>query len=197
LRDCGNNVFCCGVDDTQCCDDNTGYFVDPNTGVVKAASQGNSTVSPIWWQVDSSAILASTNSATNPSTTVFTSAIVTSNYVISASVSTSMGLSSSSSSPQPTAGPPSPHSLSAGAGAGIGIGGAVVLAGIAFLGWLIIRRRRTRKEELHNVNDHQIQVHSESARKEASAPGQLGADQWGQYADQSRHELEGRTRHEM
>jgi hypothetical protein len=156
LGECGDNTYCCGQD----CDCKTAnrYFVDPETGEVKDASQGSSSGSATWWSVDSVSLLAS--GATDGFGSVLSSVAVTSSSLVSASRSLSMTAMTDSSTSQATlttAMVPSSSiftstttthpskGLSAGAGAGIGIGSAAGVAGVATLTWLLFRKRKMRR----------------------------------------------------
>jgi hypothetical protein len=127
LTECGGNIVC--YNNSSCCT-NGGptYYVDPRTGEVKDGTNkdGINTSPPTYWDFGSTStsLAAASSTLVSQSTSAFTASSPTGD--------TTLGPDTAQKS----------SSLSAGAGAGIGIGCAAAVAGLAVLGWVLLRRRR-------------------------------------------------------
>lgn len=140
IRDCGDNVYCCGVNtNDECCTDERAFYVDPDDGGVTQTTAAAKTKAPRWFTVDSSSLLASTSSSSASSTASSTS--VSTSVSTSASASTTAS-ASSSATPTPTETAKSSSGISAGAGAGIGIGAAAGVALVCALVWFLLRKKK-------------------------------------------------------
>ncbi|KAF2117019.1 hypothetical protein BDV96DRAFT_597966 [Lophiotrema nucula] len=215
LTVCGNNIFCCTSSNDTCCDNGTGYFVHPDSGIVQPASEGSTTALATYWSVDSAAILQSAStsqSSSSTSSTISTPTTTTTTTSDASASSNSLPTTASatistatlpSSQPSPVT---SSNGLSAGAGAGIGVGGAVAVAGIVALAWLLFRERKKRRQLQASVG-HGGQPHNshpttnygpEYIAAYKSPIGQTASrvDQPGN-AQYNRYELENNLRHEM
>ncbi|KAF1852195.1 uncharacterized protein K460DRAFT_352023 [Cucurbitaria berberidis CBS 394.84] len=216
LWDCGGNIYC--YKNETCCSDGPTYYINPFTGEVKDGSQRDSTASPSWWTVDSTAILAgstastsrsspetilSSNSATisvsqagteptsNSATTITTRASTEPAASSNSSPATSKSSSTTVSSPGNS--PNSSSSLSVGAGAGIGVGCAAAVVGLAVLVWLFLRERKKRMTL-------QAQIGQQNSSLGSSPPAvqKYGTHDYAQYGQPPRHELDqGSSRQEM
>jgi hypothetical protein len=136
IHDCGDNIYCCGVDSEQaCCTDERAFYVDPDDGGVTQTTVAAKTKAPRWFTVDSSSILASASSR---------SASSTASSVASTTSSTTKTSASSTSLAAATVTAPTKDSskISAGAGAGIGIGAAAGVVLVGALVWFLLRRRK-------------------------------------------------------
>jgi hypothetical protein len=175
IQDCGGNIVC--YKNSTCCKDGPNFFVHPFTGEVKDSSLRDTTASPTYWEV------VSTSSVISSSTTLSSS-----------STSPTTTSAASSSAPSDTTTPMSHSGLSPGASAGIGVGAGAAVIGLAFLGWLFLRRRKktralqTQNEQHDIAPAHQYQEGKDgsynSGYHEAPPPPLLELDQ-------------GRPRHEM
>ncbi|KAL8830176.1 MAG: hypothetical protein Q9170_005862 [Blastenia crenularia] len=128
LTQCDDGSYCCGLDQTACCDDGQGVTINHSNGQIAISGQITKSVAAATSAPSSSATDSTSN--TRASTTISSAA--------------AGGVATSPTLPSPTA-TSSDSSLSGGAKAGIAIG---AVAGVALVGgllYLLFRERRKRR----------------------------------------------------
>ncbi|KAF5845831.1 hypothetical protein GGP41_009629 [Bipolaris sorokiniana] len=184
ITSCGKNIYCHSPLDT-CCTTGPTYFIDPMTGELKNTSEADSDASPTFWSIDS-AILLATSSAMDLQPT--NSIPTTSSPAISAGTSTTL--------PSSELTPPPSTSLSPGASAGIGVGCGVAVIASGILAWLLIRRRKSKAQEMLDYSTNVLPEHQTSLVADDKFPQMSYVQPHGEHY--ARHELdEGRPRAEL
>lgn len=155
------------------------------TGELKNTSEADSDASPTFWSIDS-AILLATSSAMDLQPT--NSIPTTSSPAISAGTSTTL--------PSSELTPPPSTSLSPGASAGIGVGCGVAVIASGILAWLLIRRRKSKAQEMLDYSTNVLPEHQTSLVADDKFPQMSYVQPHGEHY--ARHELdEGRPRAEL
>ncbi|KAL8732288.1 MAG: hypothetical protein Q9166_002860 [cf. Caloplaca sp. 2 TL-2023] len=181
LTTCSDGTYCCGFDNTECCDKGEGYRINPRNGQILIQGQITSSARP-------ASSTRTSSSSSSSSTSTSTSTASTTDPAAAQPASTG-----ANNLPSPIA---TPSGLSGGAKAGIAVGaiaGAAIIAGLVFMLWRERKKRNalaeSEKQTLGYGNGYYGHVPHEMPSQ--VAPVEMGAYEGNDSKYVFRGELEG------